>query len=1025
LLNFRAQASAADSFVKALPGPSAAAVIEWYDSGSIQDHWSHVRELVADNRTVDPSIVFRILDCAQFLNDRRVLLKGLRFLSRTAVSGVPMFEYTKKNLGMRQINRLFRLYRAHFDRNPGVARYVASLIGVSGLRSECCDYLVALRSAAPDDKVIARGAIKALTQAGRESEALPILDHLRSTGKLEKAGWTLLDRILVSSGNIEKANEIFAQGAVHHGSELRFITDAIQCRDKALAVAEADRIEQIYLNQLPVTAEIAELRMKRYMRLQRFNEALALSIACSKAGIGNAAITVLERRCQLELFRSLMRAGRKEQEEALPLLEHLRCAGRLEKSGWMLHDWIFASLGQLEKAREIFEQGHALYPGDFGFIANAIRARDSALELTDADRIQRQYLDPLPINAEITELKMRRCMRVDRYQEAIDIAADCARQGIASQTLAALATKCHLEMGLPGQVTPFLEKMESRCGAALREGWPVIEHLVGTGRHAEARQHISQLEHNGKTDLVPPRVFENWKSEIKVFEDTSAILSRFPASNEPRGVVVLFSQGGSLSHIWMGLTAAELKKSGFAVVFPYVYGQCEVERTGDPDIDSLHGLLDFSMKRLTDEPEGIPPRRFEWTIDPDRGIVAACGINFFQPICARIGTILRRYRFSFDHPIAKATLESHVAQADAMLAFCERIKNSLGRRHIPVRFLSGMTHYVPAAVLRQYCDAYGDEHHMNYVAFVAGYEHYYTNLKNDRTGALSLRNLTKNKALNGPSRVHAYEFESWAERLSEAEKTRIQSEIMSIVRFDRARKIESAEAMSVLERVRSHRRAGGNVVCLFGKILYDIWMDELEGVVHADIVDWVNHSIEAVAGSNTLLLIKPHPNETNSLIASPTEFFFDLIEREINDNVIVCDHKWFNVGDLLQYLDLGLLWTGTAALELQAAGVPVAMCSKWGVQDHPVPFVDVRDRSRYEAMLRDPGHQRLPQEVRERCLLLLKYYSTPEVMIPYAYGNMRYLRGKDIGPPRWYMDKVEEYFKHGDPHVQRMAQKCL
>ena len=76
-------------------------------------------------------------------------------------------------------------------------------------------------------------------------------------------------------------------------------------------------------------------------------------------------------------------------------------------------------------------------------------------------------------------------------------------------------------------------------------------------------------------------------------------------------------------------------------------------------------------------------------------------------------------------------------------------------------------------------------------------------------------------------------------------------------------------------------------------------------------------------------------------------------------------------------------------------------------------------------MLRDPRGQHVSEQVRERCLLLLKYYSTPEVMIPYGYGNMRYLRKKDIGPPCWYMDKVEEYLKHGDPNVELMARRCL
>ena len=848
----------------------------------MHEHWPLIQSLFGADRPADPRIVFPVLDCALFVGDRDVVEKGLHLLANGASEGRPLFTYVDGARDTASVDLLYGIYRDRFRGNLRVAQYISSAIAGYKLLAQGSDCLAALHEEFPGNPAIARTTVISLSHAKRDREALPILEGLHSTGRMDVGLWRTLDRILVDSRDFERAGEMFRQAAASHGEDLRLVLNALQVRSKQFAIAEADRIE-------------------------------------------------------------------------------------------------------------------------------------------------RGYLDRFPINAEIVEAKMRHRMRIFHYQEALDIGRAGSRTGIASQATAAMGSTCLMEMGMPGAALAYLREMESVHGVAMKDGWGLLEYYGRTGRYREALEHLASLTRRGKDHSVPNALLDKWRHEIQVFQDTAGILSRIPAPREPRGVAVLFSWSGGLSHLWQGLVAAELKKAGYAIVFPCQYGSCDIEPTGDPDIDGLQGILDFSLKRLTDEPEGIPATpRFAWTIDPDNGVVAARGLNFFQPIVARIGTILRRYRFSFDHPVARATLRSHVLIADAVLALCERMRLTVARKGIPIRFLAGMSHYVPAAVMKQYCHEYGDESDMNFIAFVAAYEHYYSNLKNDRSGALSMRNLTKNKSLNGPSRVHAHEFESWAAKLDEAGKSSIRSEIMSIVNYDRARKGgKSKDAEMTLERIRKHKSAGGSVVCLFGKILYDIWMDEPGGKVHEDIVDWVNHSIDAVAGSNTILLVKPHPNETNPLLASPTEFFLDLIQARVNDNVIVCEHKWFNVGDLLPHLDLGLLWSGTAALELQACGVPVAMCSRWGLKDHPVPFVELRDREQYAALLRNPATLKVSDDVRERCWLLLKYYSTPEVMIPYGYGNMRYLRTKDIGPLRWHMDKVEEYLKQGDPHVERMAQRCF
>src|SRR5204862_498482 len=57
-------------------------------------------------------------------------------------------------------------------------------------------------------------------------------------------------------------------------------------------------------------------------------------------------------------------------------------------------------------------------------------------------------------------------------------------------------------------------------------------------------------------------------------------------------------------------------------------------------------------------------------------------------------------------------------------------------------------------------------------------------------------------------------------------------------------------------RILEWRARGGKVACLFGRVVCDSAVPFDGGPVHSDLRDWLRHSIEAVRGSNTLLLIK-------------------------------------------------------------------------------------------------------------------------------------------------------------------------
>ena len=172
------------------------------------------------------------------------------------------------------------------------------------------------------------------------------------------------------------------------------------------------------------------------------------------------------------------------------------------------------------------------------------------------------------------------------------------------------------------------------------------------------------------------------------------------------------------------------------------------------------------------------------------------------------------------------------------------------------------------------------------------------------------------------------------------------------------------------------------------------------------------------------MLVKPHPNEINKTYAQPTEFFADLIKVPCPENVILLEHRWFNIRDLLPLLDLGILWSGSTALELGASGIPIVVCSDWGRLDYPVDFLSPKDRSDYKRFFAEAGSFKVSEEHRRQCALLIHFLSTEEIMIPFPYARLP-VRHRERGPKEWRMDEVERFFSDGDRHIDRITARCL
>jgi capsular polysaccharide export protein len=661
-------------------------------------------------------------------------------------------------------------------------------------------------------------------------------------------------------------------------------------------------------------------------------------------------------------------------------------------------------------------------PINYKTVNQIVKIFDQLGQVDEAEAVQREYINLVGNDLRAITALISRLCRLWRQSEAIELGNIQVNDRNWNQRFLLKLVRAYIENEGVNAAHEALILIVKKLGISIEDTISYAEVLENQGLFYETKETLIRLQNKYSDDKFIQIETSRRLQRLEVFETTQKIMESGVEVDEIKGIVILLNQVASQSQLRHTPIAFEMKKYGYV---PVILEKCAlpyVTSCGIPEIDKLQGILDKNRLHLTFDEDSQLTLRREWDIDIENERIEVNGINLFRSVCARIGTKLRSYNFDWNNGLAQAMLKESLYRGDAALSICEYIHEHIASKGLSVRFLGGMTHYSPSAVYKLYCGLHSSTVDMNYVAFVAAYQHYFTNIGNNLSTALSVQNLTKYKNLNLPSRVTRDAFESWMNKVNNKED--IIDEIKNIAKIDRAGKIKNTESEKVQDRVIQHRKNGGKVVCIFGKIMYDIWMDEASGPAHRDIEDWLNHSISSVKDSNTLLLIKPHPNEIKQHISRPNEFFTDIIKTDLNDNSIILGHKWFNMDDIIKMIDLGVIWSGTSVLELQANGLPVMICGSWGIRDHPVSFIVPNNRSHYEELITSRSSFSVNQTDREESALLIKYYSTEEVMIPYEFGVMPYLYGA-TEVTSWDEVKVSDFIDNGDPHVSMIARRVL
>ena len=511
------------------------------------------------------------------------------------------------------------------------------------------------------------------------------------------------------------------------------------------------------------------------------------------------------------------------------------------------------------------------------------------------------------------------------------------------------------------------------------------------------------------------------RRQMLFLQDAKKVFERHPQPTQPKGVVFLSNTTCFNSFAMTAIIVAELRHHGYAVV-NLTEGMPPYDKTGIDYIDKFIGILSSGAYSFKGKPNNNSVRYNDWIIDWKEKKLESGGVDCYQGLYERIMTYNRVFSVDIEHPFEKAMFVSALTRVDRALDVCNMIYDTFKGKGMPVRFVSSNAHISNWCIYKNFCEVRGKEIDMHFINVNSAYQNYYTNLGIKYSTAIGLCDATQFPNLRMPFLARREQFDSWLAKGNTYKKH--QGEIDEWLNKNRVNSKELPdEADALMNRLKMAKSEGKKVICLFGKIPFDMAVPYDGGPAHSDMKDWINHTIECAKETDNIFIIKPHPHELRSEIARiANETLWDLIEHTLPDNVIFLGHGWFNNQDLIPILDMGVLWNGTSSLELGARKIPVVMCAHFGRHDYPVDLIYPKDRVDYKNILCSKEKIELAPDLWEKCALLLKYMSTDEVAVPMEYTR-RPATNDPIGPPVWYWDQVERYFREGDKYVSMLADR--
>ncbi|MEG0283295.1 MAG: hypothetical protein RR543_02450 [Erysipelotrichales bacterium] len=453
------------------------------------------------------------------------------------------------------------------------------------------------------------------------------------------------------------------------------------------------------------------------------------------------------------------------------------------------------------------------------------------------------------------------------------------------------------------------------------------------------------------------------------------------------------------------------------------------EPTSDEVLNELAGTMNSDLDLRYDTQLLT---KYNWEIDIPNKKIVGNGMNIYQPIFEFVSRYQFSYFFNYETDAwARARVHSLIHSYDRVIQYCEEIEKWAKMNNKKVRFISNAPHIHHAAAYRIYCEEKGYKSDMNFVVVSPGYDNYFKNVGDAKTETLTILNMTKNEFSRNSFLGTKSGFEQYYKD-NEYRLPEIKDKVSVWFDYQRSHlssEQDNEEKARIIKLMKKYKSEGKKVIVLNGKVVFDLCVKYTKGCAHNDMSEWITNTVEiAKKNKDILLLIKPHPHEERKDLTLTSELKYtlrNLIKTPLAENTIYLDNNAFKIAELVDYMDLGILWNGTSALEFAAQGIKTLVCDVWGHYDYPIGFIDFNTVNEYEYLLKNCDTIQNPLGIEERAIMFLDYMGSDAVRMKNPYTMTSSLNFFQYTNSKIFSNQIDVLLENGNKDLETLFRNAM
>jgi hypothetical protein len=405
---------------------------------------------------------------------------------------------------------------------------------------------------------------------------------------------------------------------------------------------------------------------------------------------------------------------------------------------------------------------------------------------------------------------------------------------------------------------------------------------------------------------------------------------------------------------------------------------------------------------------------YKWEIDFKKELIRTHNINFFPIILNTLRIIFKKYNIDFSDEKVISISNKLIKSCDLLLFYFFKLKQYSVKNKIKIRLVGWELSYVPNGVFKLLCDYLSKNRDIEYIDLARGYAKYFRHHYHESYIAVS--NLTysgkanrlvlNKKDLNSITKNYTNDY--------------IFLEVNKIIKKP-VQKNFKPQQKKIIKKINDYKSSKIKVLVLFTHLFFDTPLDDSTPSFKG-MCDWITTTINYFKKNENLLLLKPHPNEIrpDAIQREPNETLKSFLENnkiKLTNNIILLKPRDFRLNEIVSFIDCGLIWRSSAAMELAIYDKP---CIISGSPPYKIlGFYYVRDRKNYFNMIENVEKLKVTEDLKLNVARYIIGLKNQHIYIQTILHNKRIKRN--------YLDEnlLDEYLKNGDKNIDFLINEIL